>query len=59
MHVNLDRKTGYLKGYTLIEYELMSEAQKAYKALNGSKFMGKQLAVDFAFKKPPEVEQRK
>jgi len=50
---------GYLKGYTLIEYELMTEAQKAYKSLNGAKFMGKPLKIDFCFKKPPEVEQRK
>ena len=37
----------------------MNEAVKAFKALNGTKFMGRQIAVDFAFKKPPEVEQRK
>ena len=58
MHVNLDRKTGYLKGYAMIEYELLAEAQKAIKKLNGEKFMNKVLTVDFAFKKPPEIEQR-
>lgn len=58
IHVNLDRKTGYLKGYAMIEYELLAEAQKAIKKLNGEKFMNKVLAVDFAFKKPPEIEQR-
>jgi len=58
LHVNLDRKTGYLKGYAMIEYELLAEAQKAIKKLNGEKFMNKVLTVDFAFKKPPEIEQR-
>ena len=58
LHVNLDRKTGYLKGYAMIEYELLLEAQKAIKKLNGEKFIIKPLSVDFAFKKPPEIEQR-
>ena len=58
LHVNLDRKTGYLKGYAMIEYELLNEAQKAIKKLNGEKFMTRVLNVDFAFKKPPEIEQR-
>ncbi len=42
----------------MIEYELLAEAQKAIKKLNGEKFMNKVLTVDFAFKKPPEIEQR-
>ena len=48
--VNLDRKTGSLKGYALIEYEDIEEAKEAISELNGSKFYGKEINVDFAFK---------
>ena len=51
MHVNLDRQTGYFKGYVLIEYEHLEEAQKAVKELNGKEFYNKTLKVNFAFKK--------
>ena len=43
----------------MIEFEFQNEALKAIKKLNGSDFLGKKLMVDFAFKKPPEIEQRK
>ena len=48
--VNLDRKTGSLKGYALIEYEDIDEAKEAISELNGSTFYGKELHVDFAFR---------
>jgi RNA-binding protein 8A len=57
--VNLDKKTGYLKGYALIEYDTLPEAQKAVNKLNGSNFLGKKINVNFGFKKPSEVEQSK
>jgi RNA-binding protein 8A len=57
--VNLDRKTGYLKGYALIEYENLEEAQKAVNKLNGESFLGKKLKVSFAFNKPPEQDGKK
>lgn len=58
LHVNLDRKSGYLKGYALVEYEGLAEAQKAINKLNGEDFMGKKLTVGFAFKKPQEIDQK-
>jgi RNA-binding protein 8A len=60
IHANLDRKTGYLKGYALVEFYLFNEAQKAVNQLDGEEFMGKKINVAFAFKKPPiEIDIKK
>eukprot|EP00696_Hemimastix_kukwesjijk_P003561 gnl/Hemi2/14363_TR4866_c0_g1_i1.p1 gnl/Hemi2/14363_TR4866_c0_g1~~gnl/Hemi2/14363_TR4866_c0_g1_i1.p1 ORF type:complete len:192 (+),score=57.11 gnl/Hemi2/14363_TR4866_c0_g1_i1:81-578(+) len=53
MHMNLDRRTGFVKGYCFVEYERFTEAGSAIKNMNGQTFMGKVLAVDWAFAKGP------
>lgn len=58
IHVNLDRRTGFIKGYALVEYETYKEADAAIKACDGSDFLGKQLKVDWAFIKPPKPGRR-
>ncbi|EFA76467.1 RNA recognition motif-containing protein RRM [Heterostelium album PN500] len=49
MHLNYDRRTGFTKGYALIEYEQESEASAAIKESEKIELAGKPLTVDFAF----------
>ncbi len=49
INLNLDRKTGFAKGYAMIEYELKKEAEAAIAGMDGKALLGKEVNVSFAF----------
>ena len=57
IHVNLDRRTGFVKGYVLIEYAERKEADAAIKAMNGADMLGQTLGCDFAFREGPRARR--
>lgn len=49
INLNLDRRTGFVKGYALIEYANKAEAEAAIAAMNGQQLLGNPVQVDWAF----------
>jgi RNA-binding protein 8A len=59
MHLNLDRRTGFVKGYALIEYDTFKNAQSAIDTLNGTDICGQKINVDWTFVQNPVGQPRR
>jgi RNA-binding protein 8A len=71
IHLNLDRRTGYVKvpyslpfiqntndqGYALIEYATLEEAKAAIAGASGKKILDRPIYADFAFIRGPKNER--
>ncbi|CAD7966799.1 unnamed protein product [Amoebophrya sp. A25] len=61
MHLNLDRRSGYVKGYCFLEYEHKDEAALAIREQHGAAMLGEKMVVSWAFTKgdPSKSKKRK
>lgn len=51
LHMNLDRRSGFVKGYALVEFASFEAARDAMERMNGQEILGKTIHVDWAFRK--------
>lgn len=58
VHLNLDRQTGYVKGYALVEYQKFEEADRARRETDGMEFLDRKLSADFAFVMPTKGSEK-
>jgi RNA-binding protein 8A len=52
--MDLDHRTGFVKGFALLEYQSYDESKQAIDNLNGIKILGSTISCDYAFVKKPQ-----
>jgi RNA-binding protein 8A len=57
LHMNLDRRSGFVKGYALIEFEEYEAAKDAIERMDGEEILGSKIRVDWAFRKGTTTQQ--
>jgi RNA-binding protein 8A len=58
IHLNLDRRSGYVKGYAIVEYTNKEAAKAAIDALNGTELLTQVIHVGWAFTNGPKRGKR-
>jgi RNA-binding protein 8A len=53
IHLNLDRRTGFVKGYALVEFSSKQEAEAAIAEMDGKELLTQTVHVDWAFSAGP------
>ncbi|VDN53887.1 unnamed protein product [Dracunculus medinensis] len=59
LNLNIDRRTGFLKGYALIEYDSQKEAAAAIEGMNGTDFLGQTVNVNWCFVRGAQHSRKK
>ncbi|CCI46641.1 unnamed protein product [Albugo candida] len=57
IHMNLDRRTGFVKGYALLEFENFDAAKEAMIRMDEKEILGRQISVNWAFQKDRSGEK--
>nr|CCA18288.1 RNA binding protein putative [Albugo laibachii Nc14]CCA18438.1 RNA binding protein putative [Albugo laibachii Nc14] len=57
IHMNLDRRTGFVKGYALLEFEDFDAAKEAMNRMDEKEILGQKISVNWAFQKDKSGEK--